>query len=137
MQKLWLIVFLSLSCLQTSFAEAYQRYPFNNEQDQARFQLLTKEIRCLVCQNQNLDESNAPLANDLRNKIYTMVQQGTSNQDIKTYLVARFGDYILLNPPLKPTTMLLWCFPLFAIILSLLIIWQFTRNRVTNIAKIK
>jgi cytochrome c-type biogenesis protein CcmH len=65
-----------------------------------------------MCQNETLADSNAPIARDLRNQIFKLMQQGKSDEEIKQYLVARYSDYILYDPPLKPGTMLLWFGPL-------------------------
>jgi len=110
MKKIFLFSFLIITLSLKLFAtEEY--YPFSLPQDQQRFQMLTSELRCLVCQNENLAESNAALAIDLRNKIYKQIQQGESNQAIINYLTARYGDYILYRPPLNIATLLLWTAP--------------------------
>ena len=73
---------------------------------------LASELRCLVCQNQTLADSNAPLAEDLRNQVREKMRQGTSDSEIVDYMVARYGDFVLYRPPLKLTTLLLWFGPL-------------------------
>lgn len=70
-----------------------------------------KELRCLVCQNQSIDDSNAPLAKDLRRLVRERLEAGDSNQAVKDYIVERYGDYVLLKPPFKPTTYALWLGP--------------------------
>ncbi len=87
-------------------------YPFNTSTEQERFATLTSELRCLVCQNQNLAESNAPLAADLRQQVYLHIQQGQSDKAIIDYLVARYGNFILYRPPLNAETLGLWFSPL-------------------------
>ncbi|MBI3758942.1 MAG: cytochrome c-type biogenesis protein CcmH, partial [Deltaproteobacteria bacterium] len=77
----------------------------------ARAVALQQELRCLVCQGQSLDESNAPLAADLRRLIRSHIAAGESNEDIKRYLVARYGDFILMKPPLQRDTIALWFAP--------------------------
>jgi cytochrome c-type biogenesis protein CcmH len=77
-----------------------------------RFLSFTKEVRCIVCQNQNLAESTAPLAKDLRDKIHKMILEKKSDEEIKNYLVKRYGEFILLRPRLNKLTYLLWTFPL-------------------------
>jgi cytochrome c-type biogenesis protein CcmH len=77
-----------------------------------RVMALAAELRCLVCQNQTLAESNAPLAEDLRNQVREQMRQGNSDAQIVDYLVARYGDFVLYRPPLKGTTVLLWFGPL-------------------------
>ena len=85
---------------------------FDNQQQQDRFEQLTEELRCLVCQNQNLADSDAPLAYDLRRELHKMLMAGQSNEQIKQFLVARYGDFVLYRPPLQKNTYLLWLAPL-------------------------
>ena len=72
---------------------------------------LSHELRCLVCQNQTIADSNAPLAVDLRNQIREQLAAGKSEQDVRDYMVARYGDFVLYKPPLKASTLLLWSGP--------------------------
>jgi cytochrome c-type biogenesis protein CcmH len=81
------------------------------ESNHARFQALIKEVRCVVCQNQSIADSNAPLAQDLRKKIATLIDEQRSNEEIKDYLAKRYGEFILLNPRFNKLTSLLWLFP--------------------------
>jgi cytochrome c-type biogenesis protein CcmH len=85
---------------------------------EARAVALQKELRCLVCQGQSLDESNAPLAADLRQLIRSHIAAGESDQDVKRYLVARYGDFILMKPPLARDTLVLWLGPAFILLLG-------------------
>jgi cytochrome c-type biogenesis protein CcmH len=77
-----------------------------------RVMTLASELRCLVCQNQTLADSNAPLAEDLRNQVREKMRQGSSDSEIVDYMVARYGDFVLYRPPFKLTTVLLWLGPL-------------------------
>ena len=86
-------------------------YEFDSKDKEAIFYKLSDELRCLVCQNQNIAESNSELAQDLRKQIYTMLQQGKSEDEIVDFMVERYGDYVLFNPPFKPLTWLLWLGP--------------------------
>ncbi|TAL72493.1 MAG: cytochrome c-type biogenesis protein CcmH [Rhodanobacter sp.] len=90
---------------------AIEPLPFQNHAQEVRFQHLTKQLRCLVCQNENLADSNADLARDLRLEVFQLMQQGKTDAQIKAYLVARYGDFVLYQPPLKPGTWLLWFGP--------------------------
>ena len=83
-----------------------------NPQLEARAVALQKQLRCVVCQSQSLDESNAPLAADLRRLIRVRIVAGDSDAQVEHYLVARYGDFILMKPPLEPQTYLLWFTPL-------------------------
>ena len=83
---------------------------------EARLKALAEELRCLVCQNQTIADSNAPLALDLRNQIRDQVKQGRSDDQIRSYMVDRYGDFVLYRPPMRATTVLLWAGP-FALLL--------------------
>ena len=85
---------------------------FENQQQQDRFDKLTKELRCLVCQNQNLADSDAQLAHDLRREVYELLQTGRNDDEIKQFLVDRYGDFVLYRPPVQTNTYLLWLAPL-------------------------
>jgi cytochrome c-type biogenesis protein CcmH len=91
---------------------------------EARAVALETELRCLVCQNQTLADSNAPLAVDLRNQIREKMQAGASDRDIIDYMVARYGDFVLYRPPLKATTVLLWAGPLLLMLAGLLVLYR-------------
>lgn len=86
-------------------------------QEEARARELSEEIRCLVCQNQSIDESNAELAKDMRVLVRERIEAGDSNKEIKAYLTERYGDFVLLKPPMKPETYVLWYGP--AVIVAL------------------
>ncbi|MEE4175723.1 MAG: cytochrome c-type biogenesis protein [Xanthomonadales bacterium] len=85
---------------------------FQTEAQEQRFNALTEELRCTVCQNQSLADSDVPLAEDLRDEIQTMLEQGNSDEDIKRFLVDRYGDFVLYRPPVRGNTLLLWLAPL-------------------------
>jgi cytochrome c-type biogenesis protein CcmH len=108
-----------------SFNQAYCNdfYPFSDVRQQAQFEHLLRELRCLVCQNQDLADSNASLATDLRNEVYHLVQAGQSDDEIVNFLTIRYGDFILFKPPMKAVTALLWFGPLFFLILGCWIFW--------------
>lgn len=89
-----------------------------NPQQEARAVALQKELRCVVCQGESLDESNAPLAADLRRLIRAMIEKGQTDGQIENYLVARYGDFVLMKPPLGPETYLLWFGPLVALAIA-------------------
>ena len=105
----WLLVIILLI---PSLAAAEEARPLaDNPQAEARLKHLAVELRCLVCQNQTLADSNAPLAEDLRQEVRKMIAKDMSDKDIIEFLVTRYGDFILYRPPLKATTTLLWLGP--------------------------
>lgn len=92
--------------------QAIEPLPFKSHAEEVRFQHLTGQLRCLVCQNESLADSNAELARDLRLDVFQQMQHGKSDAQIKQYLVNRYSDFVLYDPPLKPDTWLLWFGPL-------------------------
>lgn len=92
--------------------QAMEPREFETPEQEQRFNALTEELRCTVCQNQSLADSDVPLAEDLRNEIQTMLEQGNSDEDIKRFLVDRYGDFVLYRPPVRGNTLLLWLAPL-------------------------
>ncbi|MDA1118262.1 MAG: cytochrome c-type biogenesis protein CcmH [Proteobacteria bacterium] len=90
---------------------------------------LAQELRCLVCQNQTIADSNAPLAVDLRNQIREQLQGGASERDVIDYMVARYGDFVLYRPPFKATTLALWLGPFALLALGALLLYRRIRRR--------
>ena len=109
--KVLLILLLSFSAY-AQLQQVQEPLVFKNQQEQDRFDQLTKELRCLVCQNQNLADSDAPLAHDLKREVHAMLQTGQSNEQIKQFMVERYGDFVLYRPPVQQNTYLLWLAPL-------------------------
>ena len=85
--------------------------PFKDRAEELRFQNLTKQLRCLVCQNESLNDSAAPLAADLRRDVFEQMRSGKSDEEIKDWLTARYSDFVLYDPPLRGGTWLLWFGP--------------------------
>ena len=90
---------------------------------------LAHELRCLVCQNQTIADSNAPLAVDLRNQIREQLAAGKSERDVVDFMVARYGDFVLYRPPLKASTVLLWTGPFVFLIAGFYFLFRFLRRR--------
>ena len=91
---------------------AIDTYEFANDAERERFRELTKELRCPKCQNQDIADSNAPIATDLRREIFRMLGEGKDNQQILDFMVARYGDFVLYKPALTSKTAVLWFGPL-------------------------
>ena len=94
-----------------------------------RLQHLSEELRCLVCQNQTIADSNAELAQDLRREIRGMIKEGKSDKDIIDFMVVRYGDFVLYRPPVKGITLLLWGGPIALMLLGLFILQRYLRRR--------
>jgi len=112
-----LLIFLILVLTAAAQATSLSSFQFSSPEQERAFRTLTEELRCLVCQNESLAGSNAELAQDLRREIYAMMMAGKSKDDIVQFMVSRYGDFVLFQPPLKPSTYPLWFGPfiLFAI----------------------
>jgi cytochrome c-type biogenesis protein CcmH len=102
---------------------------------EARMLHLSEELRCLVCQNETLASSRAELANDLRVEVRALVKQGKTDKEIKEYLVARYGDFVLYRPEVKPVTWLLWFGPFAVLLFALGLGWLYLRERQKNTAQ--
>ncbi|WP_429013733.1 cytochrome c-type biogenesis protein [Aeromonas veronii] len=104
--------------VQAPAMAAIDVYTFDNDNQEQVFRKLTKELRCPKCQNQDIADSNAGLAKDLRDKTYQMVREGKDKEEIVDYMVARYGNFILYNPPLMASTLILWLGPLLVILIG-------------------
>jgi cytochrome c-type biogenesis protein CcmH len=102
---------------------------FKNPANSQRFERLTHELRCLVCQNESIAASNADLAKDLRQEIYDKVEAGQTDKQIIDFMVARYGDYVLYKPPFEPLTVLLWVGPFLMLLTGLAIIVILIRRK--------
>lgn len=99
---------------------------------EARARVISKDIRCMVCQNQSIDDSNAELAQDLRVIVRERLVAGDSNEEVKQFLVDRYGDYVLMTPPMRLGTMLLWVGPFLLVALGGVLIFFWYRNRLSS-----
>ena len=124
--QLFLLVFL------VSFVHAETSYSFSSREGCKHFQNFIKEVRCVVCQNQSLADSSAPLANDLRDKIYALMVAKKTDEEIKNYLVLRYGEFILLKPRLRLLTLPLWFFPFFGLLIVFFCVWILKKPKTGN-----
>lgn len=111
MIKKWISLAAIFLAFSLSAAQVQEPLVFDTPEQEARFTQLTTELRCLVCQNQNLADSDAQLAHDLRDEIYGMMMAGQDNEQIKSFLVDRYGDFVLYRPVLGGNTLALWLMP--------------------------
>ena len=102
---------------------------FDDPAMQAEYQSLIREVRCLVCQNQTIADSNAALASDLRREIARMLNEGASREDVTDFLVARYGDFVLYRPPLQPSTWTLWGAPFVLLGIGAFVFLRIVRSR--------
>lgn len=121
--------------LPRCYAEgAIEAFPFDNPTQEARYQALTAELRCPKCLNTNLAGSDAPIAADLRSTVHRLILEGATDQAIRDYLVARYGDFVLYDPPVRRGTLLLWAAPalLLAIGFAMIVVMALRRRGATE-----
>ena len=128
MKKIVLCLFLLIQSVHAEI-EVYQ---FTSPELELRYQSLTEELRCLVCQNQNIADSHAELAQDLRRKVYEMLSSGQSDAQIIDYMTERYGDFVLYRPPFNVRTILLWFTPVLALLIGALGFMSILNRRETN-----
>ena len=125
MRRLLSVLLLSFPLLVQGAIEVHK---FDDPGKEKTYKELIDELRCLVCQNQNLADSNADLAKDLREKTYEMVEAGKSKDEIVEWMVNRYGDFVLYRPPLQRNTLLLWLGPFFILLIGVVVLIRFIRR---------
>ncbi|MGB9428267.1 MAG: cytochrome c-type biogenesis protein [Gammaproteobacteria bacterium] len=124
------IAALMLSCLWLPSAHAVDSEPpFSNPQLQQRYENLIHDFRCLVCFDETIANSDADLAADFRRQVHQMIVAGKSNQEIRDFMVKRYGDFVLYNPPVQPNTWLLWAGPFVLLLIALIALAFILRRR--------
>lgn len=123
-----LILTMLLLLASASASAVIESYNFENPQQEEDYKDLIAELRCLVCQNQNLADSDAELAQDLRKQVHEMItEQGAGKQEIVDYMVQRYGDFVLYRPPLKGNTLLLWGGPMILMLIGMFVVLRIIR----------
>ena len=131
MIKTIFILFFSICLMQFFSVDSYGVDPqeiLQNEKQELRARNISKNIRCMICQNQSIDESNASLAKDLRILIRNKIKEGDSNDEIYKFLTDRYGDFILLKPPLNFKNLILWFLPFIFLILGIYIVFYHNKK---------
>jgi cytochrome c-type biogenesis protein CcmH len=116
------------ACMNLAWA-GLESFDFSGNVEEQRYKDLLAELRCLVCQNQSLIDSDAELAHDLRLEVYELMEQGRDDTEIRDFLVARYGDFVLYEPPIKPSTYLLWAGPFVLLALGIMMLIRTIRQR--------
>ncbi|WP_076720498.1 cytochrome c-type biogenesis protein [Motiliproteus sp. MSK22-1] len=125
---------MAMGCSFISVA-AIDTYNFANEENRKQFKTLTDELRCPKCQNQNLADSNSPIAADMRREIHRMVEEGQSNQQVVDFMVARYGDFVRYRPKRDSSTALLWYGPIVLLVVGALVVLVISRRRSAEVSK--
>ena len=125
------IIFFSICLIQFFSSNSYTVEPneiLENKKQEFRARNISKNIRCMICQNQSIDESSAPLAKDLRILIRNKIKDGKKDEEIYKFLTDRYGDFILLKPPLKLSTLALWFLPFVFLIIGIFIVFSYNKK---------
>jgi cytochrome c-type biogenesis protein CcmH len=122
-------VLLLLLFAQPLLSATLAEYQFDDPQRGEEFRQLIEQMRCLVCQNESLAGSNAELAVDLRNEIYDMMKAGQGKDQIVEFMVARYGDFVLYSPPMKPSTYPIWFGPILLFMLGAFVLFRILRRK--------
>jgi cytochrome c-type biogenesis protein CcmH len=131
--KSFFLVIASIFILQLSYANDAAPLADDPVTEQ-RLISISEEMRCLVCQNESLAGSRSDLANDLRREIRTLIKEGKSDEQIRSFMVERYGDFVLYRPPVKPITWLLWVGPFIILLISIGFLFSYLRRRNANVA---
>ena len=131
--RLLLLLQLMLYCAPSSLLAAEAAPTAENPELEARMLRVAEELRCLVCQNQTIADSNAELAKDLRREVRQMLAQGKSEAEVREFMVARYGDFILYRPPLNTSTLLLWAGPFALLLVAFWIYRRVVRGRNSSV----
>jgi len=126
MKRLGWIFVLLIPLIVMARVEVYQ---FDDPAKEARYKQLIDELRCLVCQNQNLADSNAELAQDMRRITYEMVDRGESDEQVISFMVQRYGEFVLYRPPFQTSTAMLWIGPFIILGVAVLVLLLIIRRR--------
>ena len=129
MNTLWRTCVLTWLVLVAGIIQGAGIRSFDDPQLEARYITLIAELRCLVCQNQSLADSNAELAKDLRERVFNLLHAGKTDQEITAHIVERFSEFVLYRPPLNRATFLLWFGPLLMAIIGLAVIFRLAKRR--------
>ncbi|BFT29424.1 hypothetical protein D210916BOD24_06000 [Alteromonas sp. D210916BOD_24] len=123
LQYLVFVVAALLSlCLAFESVSAEDKFAFDTPQQRERFLRLTAELRCPMCQNQNIADSDAMIAHDMRRKVYSLLKQGKSEQEVIDFMKSRYGDFVHYQPPVTVATFWLWAGPILFIVIALLVV---------------
>ena len=128
-----LFALIAAALLSFSVIAAIDVYDFDTPEQEAQFHELSNTLRCPKCQNNSIADSNAALAQDLRQKVYEMTKQGKSRSEIVDYMIARYGNFVTYNPPLTLSTAILWVAPLSVLVVGFVVIVLRTKRRKASV----
>jgi len=128
------LLLMTALLLSSQVHAKFETHDFATPQMESDYNSLVHELRCLVCQNQNLSDSNAELAQDMRLLVYKKLSEGLSKDEIVDFMVVRYGDFVMYRPPVKKATFLLWFGPLIFFVIAALVVFSYMRKQKKEVA---
>ena len=122
-----MIILAATTSSNNSYAVDPEEF-LKDPKQELRARNISKNVRCLVCQNQSIDESSAPLARDMRMIVRNKITEGLTDKEVYKFLTDRYGDFILLNPPFKTSTLILWAFPFILFLIASFVLYRHNKN---------
>ena len=135
MMVIMLVMYQIAFAQQDQASDVEDNFAFSSATDRQRFLALTAELRCPMCQNQNIADSDAMIARDMRRKVYQLLQQGQTDEQVITYMKERYGDFVSYTPPLNAATVWLWLSPVLFILVSCIVFVSRSRNTVHQLSQ--
>lgn len=131
MKSLWLVLILMFGFLFADVATGLEPTEYQSAAEEQRFKSLANELRCVMCQNQSIADSNAPIAHDLRVEVLSLMREGKTDAEIKNYLVERYSEFVLYQPPVNKRNALLWAGPFLLLLIGLFVVIRIIRKKST------
>lgn len=129
MKSLWLVFTLLFGILFAEAATSLEPTEYQSAAEEQRFKSLANELRCVMCQNQSIADSNAPIAHDLRVEVLSLMREGKTDAEIKNYLVERYSEFVLYQPPVNKKNALLWAGPFLLLLIGLFVVIGIIRKK--------
>ena len=129
MKNLWIVAILIFANLFAPASIALEPTKYQSNDEEQRFKSLANELRCVMCQNQSIADSNAPIAHDLRVEVLSLMREGKTDAEIKNYLVERYSEFVLYQPPVNKKNAVLWAGPFLLLLIGLFVVANIIRKK--------
>ncbi len=129
MKNVWLALILMFGIFFAQTSNGLEPTDYQSNAEEQRFKSLANELRCVMCQNQSIADSNAPIAHDLRVEVLSLMREGKTDAEIKDYLVERYSEFVLYQPPVNKKNALLWAGPFFLVLIGLFVVFSIIRKK--------
>lgn len=129
MKNIWIVAILIFANLFAPASNGLEPTEYQSNAEEQRFKSLANELRCVMCQNQSIADSNAPIAHDLRVEVLALMREGKTNAEIKNYLVDRYSEFVLYQPPVNKKNAVLWAGPFLLLLIGLFVVVNIIRKK--------